>query len=172
MTTNDINAISETPEYKEALTSQSQAIHLCMRLGYTLLTPSEADELRDGRTSDVMLRKVTQRFLKKHATYHARSRVYNFNDAEIERGMQILRTVDDTAGLANANQKKYEHLCFPPAITVSVPSASSATSACASASVPASNSPCAMPLPSCVATKSPARSRNCSSTRRSSEPAQ
>ena len=120
MTTNDINAISETPEYKEALTSQSQAIHLCMRLGYTLLTPSEADDLRDGRTSDVMLRKVTQRFLKKHATYHARSRVYNFSDAEIERGMQILRTVDDTAGLANANQKKYEHLCFPPAITVSV----------------------------------------------------
>ena len=127
MTTNDINAISETPEYKEALTSQSQAIHLCMRLGYTLLTPAEADELRDGRTSDVLLSKVTQRFLKKYATISVRnaagtrSRDYDkFSDTDIYRGMQILRTIDDTAGLAHANQKMYEHICFPPAITVSL----------------------------------------------------
>ena len=108
MTTNDINAISETPEYKEALTSQSQAIHLCMRLGYTLLTPAEADDLRDGRTSDVLLSKVTQRFLKKYATISVRnaagtrSRDYDkFSDTDIYRGMQILRTVDDTAGAAS-----------------------------------------------------------------------
>jgi type I restriction enzyme, R subunit len=120
MTNNDSNSISETPEYKEALTSQAQAIHLCMRLGYKLLSPAEADELRDGRTSDVLLRKVTRRFLQKHGTYHMRSRVYNFSAAEIERGLDILRVVDDTAGLAHANQKKYEHICFPPAITVRV----------------------------------------------------
>ncbi len=105
MTTNDSNPISETPEYKEALTSQAQAIQLCMRLGYTLLSPAEADELRDGRTSDVLLRKVTRRFLQKHGTYDMRSRVYNFSAAEIERGLDILRSVDDTAGLAHANQK-------------------------------------------------------------------
>ena len=120
MTTPDTNSITDTPEYKEALTSQSQAIHLCMRLGYTLLTPAEANELRDGRNSEVLLRKVTQRFLKKQSSNHTRSRVHNFSDADIERGMQILRMVDDTAGLAHANQKKYEHICFPPAIEVSI----------------------------------------------------
>jgi type I restriction enzyme, R subunit len=120
MTNNESNSISETPEYKEALTSQAQAIHLCMRLGYTLLSPAEADELRDGRTSDVLLRKVTRRFLQKQANNGERSRVYSFSDAEIERGLDILRSIDDTAGLAHANQKKYEHICFPPAISVTV----------------------------------------------------
>lgn len=120
MTTPDTKQLPDTPEYKEALTAQSQAIHLCMRLGYTLLTPAEANELRDGRASEVLLRKVTQRFLKKQSSDPTRSRGYTFSDADIERGMQILHAVDDTAGLAHANQKKYEHICFPPAIEVSV----------------------------------------------------
>jgi type I restriction enzyme R subunit len=120
MMTIDTKSITETPEYKEALTSQVQAIHLCMRLGYKLLSPSEADNLRDGRASEVLLRKVTQRFLKKQSATQSHSRSYGFGDAEIERGMQLLRAVDDTAGLAHANQRKYEQICFPPSIDVRV----------------------------------------------------
>jgi type I restriction enzyme R subunit len=107
-------------EYLESLTSQSQALHLCMRLGYTLLTPDEALRMRGGRLSEVLLTDVTRQFLQSRATFEVRGKAHPFSAASIEKGIEILRRIDDTAGLSLANKAKYLQICFSPSIEETV----------------------------------------------------
>lgn len=108
------------PEYKEALTSQIQAIHLLMRLGWNLLLPHEADTYRAGRRDEVILKGITREWLRAHARFEAGGVTHSFSEGAIDAGIELLCKIDDSAGLANANQKKYTQLRFAPSVEQTV----------------------------------------------------
>ena len=54
----------ETPSFKEDHISQIPALQLLQKLGYTYLTPSEADLLRGGKTTNVLLDDILRKQLK------------------------------------------------------------------------------------------------------------
>lgn len=104
----------EVPEYLESLTSQVPAIHLLMRMGYKLLLPAEADTLRGGRRSEVILEPILREWLRKNASFEAGGRRRPFSESSIDKAIAKLIKIDDGAGLASANEKKYAQLRYAP----------------------------------------------------------
>ncbi len=54
----------ETPSFKEDHISQIPALQLLQKLGYTYLSPAEAEKLRGGKTSNVLLEDILRTQLK------------------------------------------------------------------------------------------------------------
>jgi len=53
-----------TPSFKEDHISQIPALQMLQKLGYTYLSPVEADTLRGGKTSNVLLDDILRKQLK------------------------------------------------------------------------------------------------------------
>ena len=54
----------ETPSFKEDHISQIPALQMLVNLGYTYLSPAEADRQRGGKTTNVLLEDVLRKQLK------------------------------------------------------------------------------------------------------------
>ncbi|MCR6640102.1 MAG: type I restriction endonuclease [Sporocytophaga sp.] len=54
----------ETPSFKEDHISQIPALQLLQKLGYTYLSPEEAEKLRGSKTSNVLLEDILRKQLK------------------------------------------------------------------------------------------------------------
>ena len=59
----------ETPSFKEDHISQIPALQMLVNLGYTYLSPAEADRQRRGKTSNVLLEDVLRKQLKASYKY-------------------------------------------------------------------------------------------------------
>ena len=55
----------DTPSFKEDHISQIPALQMLVNLGYTYLSPAEAERQRGGKTSNVLLEDVLRKQLKK-----------------------------------------------------------------------------------------------------------
>ena len=112
----------ETISFKEDHISQIPALQMLVNLGYTYLSPAEAERQRGGKTSNVLLEDVLRKQLKKinaEKTISSTKSTY-ISDANIENGIQILKNLPMNEGYIAASEKAYNLLTLGQALEQSV----------------------------------------------------
>lgn len=111
----------ETPSFKEDHISQIPALQMLMKLGYTYLSPAEAERLRGGRTSNVLLEDVLRKQLKEiNSIRVSATKTSIFTDENIERGILALKNLPMNEGYIAACEKAYNLLTLGHALEQSV----------------------------------------------------
>jgi type I restriction enzyme, R subunit len=97
--------------FKEDHISQLPALQLLISMGYTYLTPMQADELRGQKSSHVVLEEVLRKQLKQlNSIQLGINRTTYFSDENIEKGIQALKNLPLQEGLGVASEKVYNLL--------------------------------------------------------------
>lgn len=100
------------PSFKEDHISQVPALQLLLRLGYDYLTPSEANRLRGGKTSNVLLEDILRPQLKiiNSDKRISSTRTTYISDANIENGIRSLKEITLNDGYIASCEKAYNML--------------------------------------------------------------
>ncbi|WP_298143007.1 HsdR family type I site-specific deoxyribonuclease [Flavobacterium sp.] len=111
----------DTPSFKEDHISQIPAIQMLVNLGYTYLSPAEADRLRGGKTTNVLLEDVLRKQLKEiNSIRVSATKTSIFTDENIERGILALKNLPMNDGYIAASEKAYNLLTLGQALEQSV----------------------------------------------------
>lgn len=97
-----------TPSYQEDHISQIPAIQLLMKLGYKYISPEEALELRDNRTSNVLLTPILKKQLAKINSINYKGENHSFSEANINLAINEVKDLPIHLGFINANQHFYD----------------------------------------------------------------
>jgi type I restriction enzyme R subunit len=110
-----------TPSFKEDHISQIPALQMLVNLGYTYLSPAEADRQRGGKTSNVLLEDVLRKQLKEiNSIRVSTTKTSIFTDDNIERGILALKNLPMNEGYIAASEKAYNLLTLGQALEQSV----------------------------------------------------
>ena len=111
----------DTPSFKEDHISQIPALQMLVNLGYTYLSPAEADRQRGGKTSNVLLEDVLRKQLKEiNSIRVSATKTSIFTDDNIERGILALKNLPMNEGYIAASEKAYNLLTLGQALEQSV----------------------------------------------------
>lgn len=111
----------DTPSFKEDHISQIPALQLLVNLGYTYLSPAEADRQRGGKTTNVLLEDVLRKQLKEiNSIRVSATKTSIFTDENIERGILALKNLPMNEGYIAACEKAYNLLTLGQALEQSV----------------------------------------------------
>lgn len=112
----------DTPSFKEDHISQIPALQMLVNLGYTYLNPLEAERLRGGKTTNVLLEDVLRKQLKEINSAKAISSTKStyISDANIENGIQVLKNLPMNDGYIAACEKVYNLFTLGQALEQSV----------------------------------------------------
>ena len=81
----------DTPSFKEDHISQIPALQMLVKLGYTYLSPAEAERLRGGKSTNVLLEDILRRQLKEiNSIRVSANKTSLFTDENIDRGILSL----------------------------------------------------------------------------------
>jgi type I restriction enzyme R subunit len=106
-----------TPSFKEDHISQIPALQMLVRLGYTYLSPAEAERQRGGKTTNVLLEEVLRKQLKEiNSIKVSATKTGIFTDENIERGILALKNLPMNEGYMVACEKAYNLLTSGPRI--------------------------------------------------------
>jgi type I restriction enzyme R subunit len=108
-TMSDTTIPEQSPPTSEDATSQIPALDLLQQLGWTYLSPTEADQLRGGRKSEVLLKGVLAEALARLNRFEIRGRSYPFTEGAIQDAISDLASVMDD-GLVRTNEKVWNLL--------------------------------------------------------------
>ncbi|MEI8390247.1 MAG: HsdR family type I site-specific deoxyribonuclease [bacterium] len=97
------------PSLQEDHISQIPALQLLQNLNYTYLTPQEALQGRQGKTSNVILENILENQLKKINKITFKGKQSDFSDLSIRGAVQALKDVVYD-GLVRTNEKVYDLL--------------------------------------------------------------
>ncbi|MCJ7449023.1 MAG: HsdR family type I site-specific deoxyribonuclease [Bacteroidales bacterium] len=99
----------DTPSFKEDHISQIPALQLLQKLGYTYLSPAEAEKLRGGKTSNVLLEDILRNQLKEINSDKkiSSTRTTYISDANIENGIRALKELPMNEGYIAACEAVY-----------------------------------------------------------------
>jgi type I restriction enzyme R subunit len=114
-----VNIPDSTPAFTEDTLSQLPALHLLQKLGWTLLTPTEALKLRGGRKGEVLLRPILERQLNEINRFEYRGKIHQFDRSAIEEGIRALSDPGED-GLVRTNEKVWELLRYGKGIPQTV----------------------------------------------------
>jgi type I restriction enzyme R subunit len=108
----------ETPSYKEDHISQIPALQMLQKLGYTYLSPEEADRMRGGKSTNVLLEDILRKQLKE---INAEKRLSStkttyISDANIENGIRALKELPMNEGYISASENLYNLLTLGKAL--------------------------------------------------------
>jgi type I restriction enzyme R subunit len=94
----------DTPSFKEDHISQIPALQLLQKLGYTYLTPEEAEKMRGGKTSNVLLDDILRKQLKEINSEKriSSTKTTYISDANIENGIRALKELPMNDGYISA----------------------------------------------------------------------
>jgi len=110
-----------TPSFKEDHISQIPALQMLLNLGYTYLSPAEADRQRAGKTTNVLLEDVLRKQLKEiNSIRVSATKTSIFTDENIERGILALKNLPMNEGYIAASEKAYNLLTLGQALEQSV----------------------------------------------------
>jgi type I restriction enzyme, R subunit len=98
----------DIPSYIEDHISQIPALQLLIKMGYTYLTPNEALELRNGRTSNVLLESILKTQLEKLNSIQYKGKEFSFSESNINTAIIALRDLPIQEGFIKANQAFYD----------------------------------------------------------------
>lgn len=93
----------------EYLDSQLPALELLQKLGYSYLSPTQAQELRGNVLSNVVLEDILAERLAAINSFEYKGEQYPFSHSNIQAAINALRTVPDE-GLVRTNEKVYDLL--------------------------------------------------------------
>jgi type I restriction enzyme R subunit len=111
----------EIPSFKEDQVSQIPALQMLQKLGYTYLTPIEAEELRGNKTGLVILEPILRKQLQEINSIQVSStKTAFFSDANIENGIQSLKDIPMNEGYMAASKKAYELITLGKALEQSI----------------------------------------------------
>ena len=111
----------ETPSFKEDHISQIPALQMLVNLGYTYLSPAEADRQRGGKTTNVLLEDVLRKQLKEiNSIRVSATKTSIFTDENIERSILALKNLPMNEGYIAASEKAYNLLTLGHALEQSV----------------------------------------------------
>ena len=111
----------DTPSFKEDHISQIPALQMLVNLGYTYLSPAEAERLRGGKTTHVLLEDVLRKQLKEiNSIRVSATKTSIFTDENIERGILALKNLPMNEGYIAASEKAYNLLTLGQALEQSV----------------------------------------------------
>ena len=109
------------PSFKEDHSSQIPALQLLQKLGYTYLSPEEAEELRGNKTGQVILEPILRKQLHEiNSIQVSSSKMAFFSDANIENGIQALKDIPMNEGYIAASKKAYELITLGKALEQSI----------------------------------------------------
>jgi len=107
----------DTPSFKEDHISQIPALQLLQKMGYTYLTPAEAEKMRGGKTSNVLLEDVLRSQLKEiNSIRISSSKIVFFSDSNIENGIRALKELPMNEGYMAASETVYNLLTLGKAL--------------------------------------------------------
>jgi len=110
-----------TPSFIEDHISQIPALQLLQKLGWQYLSPAEADKLRLGKTSNVLLEEVLRKQLKEiNSVKVSSTKTTVFSDANIENGIQALKDLPMNEGYMAACETAYNLLTLGKSLEQSV----------------------------------------------------
>jgi len=99
------------PSFKEDQSSQIPALQLLQKLGYIYLSPSDADQLRGGKSTNVLLEDVLRKQLKEiNSIRISATKETIFSDANIENGIRALKELPMNEGYISASETVYHIL--------------------------------------------------------------
>ncbi|MBP7152659.1 MAG: type I restriction endonuclease subunit R [Paludibacteraceae bacterium] len=111
----------ETPSFKEDHISQIPALQMLQKLGYTYLSPAEAERLRNGKTSNVLLEDILRSQLKEiNSIRVSATKAAIFSDANIENGIRALKELPMNEGYIAASETVYNLLTLGKALEQSI----------------------------------------------------
>ncbi|MHC1708572.1 MAG: type I restriction endonuclease subunit R [Bacteroidales bacterium] len=99
----------DTPSFKEDHISQIPALQMLQKLGYVYLSPVEAEKLRGGKTSNVLLEDILRKQLKE---INAEKKISStkttyISDVNIENGIRALKELPMQEGYIAACEAVY-----------------------------------------------------------------
>lgn len=97
------------PSFKEDHISQVPALQMLQKLGYTYLSPAEAEKMRGGKTTNVLLDDVLRRQLKEINSEKriSSTKTTYISDANIENGIRALKELPMNEGYIAACETAY-----------------------------------------------------------------
>ena len=100
----------DTPSFKEDHISQVPALQLLQRLDYIYLSPAEAEKLRGGKTSYVLLDDILRKQLKEINSDKriSSTKTTYISDANIENGIRALKELPMNEGYIAACETVYD----------------------------------------------------------------
>jgi len=111
----------ETPSFKEDHISQIPALQLLMKLGYSYLGQADAERLRNGKTTNILLDDVLRKQLKEiNSIRVSATKTSIFTDENIERGLLALKNLPMNEGYIVACEKAYNLITLGLAMEQSV----------------------------------------------------
>jgi type I restriction enzyme R subunit len=111
----------DTPSFKEDHISQIPALQMLVKLGYTYLSPAEAERLRGGKSTNVILEDVLKKQLKEiNSIKVSAHKTSLFTDENIDRGVLALKNLPMNEGFIAACEKAYNLLTLGQALEQSV----------------------------------------------------
>jgi len=111
----------DTPSFKEDHISQVPALQMLVKLGYSYLSPAEAERLRGGKRTNVLLEDILRKQLKEiNSIKVSASKTGLFTDENIERGILALKNLPMNDGYIAACEKAYNLLTLGQALEQSV----------------------------------------------------
>lgn len=99
----------DTPSFKEDHISQIPALQLLQKLGYTYLSPAEAEKFRGGKTSNVLLEDILRKQLKEinSSIKISSTKTTYISEANIENGIRALKELPMNEGYISACETAY-----------------------------------------------------------------
>jgi type I restriction enzyme R subunit len=111
----------QAPSFIEDHISQIPALQLLQNLGYTYLSQEEALNLRNNKTSNVLLEDVLRKQLKEiNSIKVSTSKTSIFSDANIENGILALKEIAMNDGYISACETTYNLLTLGKALEQSI----------------------------------------------------
>lgn len=111
----------DTPSFKEDHISQIPALQMLVKLGYTYISPADAERARGGKTTNVILEDVLRKQLKEiNSIRVSATKTSIFTDENIERGIQALKTLPMNDGYLSACEKAYNLITLGHALEQTV----------------------------------------------------
>ena len=100
----------DTPSFKEDHISQIPALQLMQKLGYKYLSPAETENLRGGKTSNVLLDDILRKQLKEINSDKriSSTKTTYISDANIENGIRALKELPMNEGYIAACETCYD----------------------------------------------------------------
>lgn len=111
--------MTPSKSYKEFEDSQLPAIKLLQELGYTYLSPEEADNKRANISSNVILEEILTEQLVKLNSFEYKGNRYEFSSVNIQGAVNALKNIPDE-GLVRTNEKVYDLLTLGKSFTESI----------------------------------------------------
>lgn len=99
----------DTPSFKEDHISQIPALQLLQKLGYTYLSPAEADKFRGGKTTNVLLEEILRKQLREinSSIKISSTKTTYISEANIENGIRALKELPMNEGYISACETAY-----------------------------------------------------------------